>query len=130
VDDEAALIAPASGSALALSVVTFERRIAEAEAWVLGALGIDPAHPLTPLDETALVDVSSVERLIALRTIADAYDVAAAADPANAALAARAAHWRSSATEARHQTIAYLDLNGDGVPDATRRVDIVTFTRR
>jgi hypothetical protein len=67
--------------------------------------------------------------LIALRTIAGAYDTAAALTPADAALAAQATRYRRLAQEERHRTIAYIDRDGDGIPDTTRRIDIVQFTR-
>lgn len=128
-DSADAKIAPASGSGLAFTIVTFERRAADDESWVLGALGIDPAQPVDPLNELSLVDAAPVERLIALRVIAGAYDVASSQDPADAALAAQATLYRRLAREQRHRTVAYLDRDGDGVPDTTRRIDVVQFTR-
>jgi hypothetical protein len=124
-----AKIPPAAGSGLAFSIVTFERRILEEEAWVLGALGIDPAHPADPHDDLSIVDPAPVHRLIGLRVIASAYEVAASLAPADAALKAMAEMYRRRAREERHRTIAYIDRDGDGIPDTTRRIDVVQFTR-
>jgi len=128
-DSADAKIAPGPGTALSFSILTFERRTLAEEAWVLGALGIDPSHPVDPLDELAIVDPSPVERLIALRVIARAFEIASSQSPADAALAAQATLYRRLAGEERHRTIAYLDRDGDGVPDTTRRIDVVQFTR-
>ena len=128
--DADALIPPGDGSTLTFSVPTFERQIAEQQAWVLGALGIDPSHPETGLDETSIIDTADVEILIALRAIAHLYEVAAARAPTDDALAMQAAQWRTIERTQRHGTVVYLDLDGDGVPDATRRVDVVEFARR
>lgn len=124
-----AKIPPAAGTGLTFSILTFERRILAEEAWVLGALGIDPAHPVDPLDELSIVDPGPVARLIALRVIAGAYEAAAAAAPADAALAAQRDASRRLAREERHRTVAYIDRDGDGIPDTTRRVDVIQFTR-
>lgn len=130
VDSTQPKIEPTTGSALVLDVFTFARLIEFEHGWVLGALGIDPAHPTTPLDETDIVDTAGVERLIALRVIAGAYERAAAATPSDLALAQQASHFRELARRAAHQTVAYVDLDGDGVPDATRRIAVVTLTRQ
>jgi len=128
--DGDALIPPGDGATLTFSVPTFERQIAEQEAWVLGAIGIDPNHPTTALDETSMIDARDLETLIALRTIAHLYEVAAARNPADTALALQASQWRTIERTQRHGTVVYLDLDGDGAPDATRRIDVVEFTRR
>ncbi len=124
-----AKIKPVAGSSLAFSVHTFERAILAEESWVLGALGIDPEHPTVPLDDTVIVDLAPVERLIGLRVIARAFETASAQAPTNAALKEQAGTFRRRANEERQRTIAYIDRDGDGVPDATRRISVVQFSR-
>ena len=55
-------IPPGDGTTLSIDVRTFSRIIAEVEAWILGALGIDPADPTLPLDETAILNPGIFKR--------------------------------------------------------------------
>ncbi|MGI9014984.1 MAG: hypothetical protein ACR2GY_12145 [Phycisphaerales bacterium] len=127
--DAGTAVGPGDGSALAFSVLSFERQIAQQEMWVLGALGIDADHPGTPLDETAIIDTEPVRSMIAHRVLASVYEAASAGDTADASLAQRAVLARRNATDAMSRTVAWLDIDGDGVPDATRRIDVVIFAR-
>ena len=122
-------IAPADGSTLNLDVLTFARLITEVQAWVLGAFGIDSSDPVTPLDETAILNPGELESLIALRTIAQAFAAASALDPTDSSLSQRATLYASLAAEARGQAKAVIDLDGDGVADATRHLNVVSLNR-
>ena len=124
-----ARIAPGDGSTLSLEVITFTRLIAEVQAWVLGAFGIDASDPVTPLDETAILNPEEVEPLIALRTIAQAFAAASALAPTDSSLSQRATLYAGLAAEARRQTKAVIDLDGDGIADATRHLDVVSLSR-
>ena len=124
-----ARIAPGDGSALSLEVITFTRLIAEVQAWVLGALGIDASDPVTPLDETAILNPAEVEPLIALRTIAQVFAAASAIAPTDASLTQRATLYAGLAADARRQAKAVIDLDGDGIADATRHLDVVSLRR-
>lgn len=123
-------IPPGDGTALAINVITFGRLIAQAQEWALAGLGLDPQHPTQPLDESAIVNPLPVRRLIALRTIMLAFEQAAALDPENASLAARALLYARRAAAAARQVSALIDLDGDGLHEATRRIDTITFVRR
>lgn len=122
-------IPPAAGTGQKFTVTTFERQIAEAQAWALGALGIDPLDPVKPLDESAIVNVDEFARVLALRTIGDVYALAAARNPEDASLAARADLYRDRLRRAMNTTPMLLDLNGDGVADAARRLTTIALTR-
>lgn len=128
-DDSQDAIDPTPGMDQTFSVPTFERIASQETAWTLGALGIDARHPEHPLDESAVTNAADLRRYVALRVIARGFERAAAGDPGNLALAGRAAHWRAIEQSARHLTAVFLDLDGDGVPDATRRIDDVMLTR-
>lgn len=127
--DAQGAIDPAPGTGQTFSVHTFERLASREAAWTLSAMGIDASHPERPLDESAITNAADVRRYIAIRTIARAFERAASGDPGNLALAARASHWRAIERNARHLTAVFLDLDGDGAPDATRRIDAVVFAR-
>ena len=122
-------IEPDTGSSLNLEVLTFTRLIAEVQAWVLGAFGIDASDPVTPLDETAILNPEEVEPLIALRTLARAFAAASAIAPTDSSLSQRATLYAGLAAEARRQTKAVIDLDGDGIADATRHLDVVSLSR-
>jgi len=122
-------IPPTSGSSLKFSVTTFERQIAQAHAWALGVLGLDPHDPVQPLDEAAVVNVDDFARIIALRTICDVFASAAAADTLDASLAQQANVYRDRLRRAMNSTAILLDLNGDGIADTARRMTTMVLTR-
>ncbi len=122
-------IPPGDGTTLSIDVRTFERMIGEVEAWILGALGIDPADPLLPLDETAILNPQDIREVVALRTIAQAFAAASALAPTDASLADRAALYSQRAADVRRQTRAVLDLDADGIADAIRHIDVVSLQR-
>ncbi len=122
-------IPPGDGSTLSVDVRTFGRLIAEVEAWILGALGIDPFDPNLPLDETAILNPADIREAVALRMIAQAFAAASALDPTDASLADRATHYAQRAAEVRRQTRAVLDLDGDGIADAIRHINVVSLQR-
>ena len=124
-----AKIPPGDGSTLSIDVRTFGRMIGEVEAWMLGALGIDPADPLLPLDETAILNPQDIREVVALRTIAQAFAAASALASTDASLADRAALYSQRAADVRRQTRAVLDLDADGIADAIRHIDVVSLQR-
>ena len=128
VDDD--MIPPGDGEDLAISVPTFARIIAQAQHWALAALGLESEHPTQPLDESAIINPAPVRSLIALRTIMMAFEQAAALLPDDLSLEARADLYRRRAAAAARQVAALIDADGDGIPDATRRIDTIAFVRR
>ena len=122
-------IPPGDGSTLAIDVRTFGRMIAEVEAWILGALGIDAADPLLPLDETAILNPQDIREAVALRTIAQAFAAASALAPTDASLADRASLYSQRAADVRRQTRAVLEVAGGGSRTASRQIEDVSWTR-
>lgn len=122
-------IPPNAGSSLQFSVTTFERQIAEAEAWALGALGIDAHDPVKPLSPEAIINTDEFARIVALRTICDVFALAAARSVSPATLNLRRDAYRELLRRTIARTSILLDLNGDGVPDASRRLSTVTLIR-
>jgi hypothetical protein len=125
-----AKIPPGDGTGLAISIVTFGRLIAQAQAWALSSLGFGAAQPTRPLNESAIVNPEPVRRMMAMRTITQAFEQASALDPDNVSLLARAVLYMRRTIEATHQVAALIDLNGDGLPDAMRRMDTINLMRR
>lgn len=122
-------IAPNAGSSLAFTIWTFQRLIELAEQSILAALAIDPEHPAQPLETAAILNRPAVERIIATATIARACAVASAANPASESLKQRASDYERELERLRQQLIVVLDLDGDGIADATRRLAIAVFIR-
>ena len=122
-------IAPGDGSGLAIEVLTFERLIQQVQQSVLLEFGIDPSDPVRPLDESALLNPHSIGSLIALRTIHHAFAASAARHPTDQSLSERASLYARLAALAMRQTSCVFDLDGDGRPDTTRRLDVVTLVR-
>lgn len=122
-------IAPNAGSSLAFTIWTFQRLIELAERSILAALAIDPEHPTQPLETAAILNRPAVERIIATATIARACAVAFAANPASESLKQRVSDSERELERLRQQLIVVLDLDGDGVADATRRLAAAVFIR-
>jgi hypothetical protein len=123
------LIAPAQGSDLPVKIPAFGRQLSLSQGWVFGSLGIEVDDDGAPVDESILLNTIEIGRLIALETIARLLRLAAAHDPVDESLADLAVQYTAEVTAARQRTQALLDLDGDGVADATRRVGVVTLTR-
>lgn len=128
--DEDEQVEPSSGSGLTVEVRTFMRHIARIETQMLRTVGIDPDHPEQPLDEADILNPEALVHAVAVSTIARAYTLAAARNPADDSLEALRAHYARLTEIAFHETRVQIDLDGDGVADATRALDVVTFTPR
>ncbi len=122
-------IKPQDGSALPITIITFQRAIDQAQAWVLGALGLVDTGQVDDLDETDITNPEDVKRMIATLTIARVFAGAAAGAPADAELAAQSVLYSTRVRETAHQTRALIDLDGDGLPEATRRIDVLALVR-
>jgi len=123
------IIKPEPGSSLPVQIPTFARQTEVAQAWVFGALGLDPEEGEGGADATAILNPAAVGRLIAAETLSRVFRMAATADPTSASLADRAVFHREQTSAVRRQTRAVLDLNGDGSADCTRRVGVAALRR-
>lgn len=126
---EDSAIPPGDGTNLSFSVLTFKRLIQRMQHELLQRLGLHAEDPEHPLDETAILNPEAVGRALALQTIAQAFAEAAAVNPSDESLAARAAVYTRVAERAFLRTPVTVDLDGDGIADATRRVDVVAMRR-
>lgn len=122
-------IKPQDGNTLPFKIITFQRAIEQTQAWVLGALGLVDTGQVDDLDETDITNPEDVKRMIATLTIARVFAAAAAGAPADAGLAAQSALYSTRVRETAHQTRALIDLDGDGLPEATRRIDVLALVR-
>jgi hypothetical protein len=124
------LVGPAAGANQRMIIPTFKRLIDLAEAWALGALGIDADDPLQPLTTADIVDLESLKHVIAMRTIQQGFAISAALNPASAALKEQASLYGERLAEAKDHVKVLVKLDGDSQADSTRRMDAITFVRQ
>lgn len=128
--EDGELIPPSTLSTRPFSIHTFGPQLALAHAQVLNMLGLAPAGSSSALiSEDALLnkaDFATFEARLALKHLLTSAGTLSRDTAALAAL-------RSSldaAIRIAHQTlIAHIDLNGDGIPDSQRRLNIQYLTR-
>lgn len=105
-------IEPGDGSDLAWSLITMQRIIERAQHRILTPILINQADPSLSLGAEAIVNTSDIARVIALRAAHEAFVIASALDPEDAALRALADAYGESAAIAREQTVAVVAVNG------------------
>jgi hypothetical protein len=109
---------------------TFRPQISLVHAQVLRMLGIDPDAPSEAMvTEASIVNPLSLALAESLGALHIVYSAAAALSQADSALAARAQMYRQRFGDERQRAVARIDLDGDGEPDATRRLNVIQFLR-
>jgi hypothetical protein len=121
---------PSPATGVETLVTTFAPQIAMVERQVLRMAGIEP-EDTTPgvVTTSAIVNPTALTMLIALGTLHVLYAAAGASSSANGWLADRAAMYRERFAAARQNARVLIDLDGDGTPDATRKLNVVQFIR-
>ncbi|MBX3353417.1 MAG: hypothetical protein KF684_10850 [Phycisphaeraceae bacterium] len=116
-------IAPLPMSGASLRISTFGPQRAIVHRQLLAALGLDEqsASSVTNPHDLALVEALGALHLI----LSSAAALVGDASP----LWAKAALYRERFDRARRTLAAHLDLNADGLPDATRRITVVHLLR-
>jgi hypothetical protein len=112
-------------------IATFAPQIALVHAQVLRMLGIEPGAPASPgsVTESSITNSASLTLVESLGALHLIYTAAAALSGPASVLGARADQYRRRFSEERRLAAATIDLNGDGLPDATRRMNVFQFTR-
>jgi hypothetical protein len=122
--------APSPGSDLPVEVFSFAPQISMIHAQVLRLLGIDPDDPAE--DEPTEEDITNpgaLKRVEALGTLHLIFAAAAALGEPGSSVWARAEMYRDRFAAERRRAAARIDLDGDGIADATRRLNLVQLTR-
>lgn len=117
---------PVAASGVAFSLVTFAPQRSIVHRQLVGMLGLD--RPDGPGVE-AIVDASALAHAEALGTLHLVYAAASALSGPSSALGARAAMYADMFSRARQTLAVGLDLDGDGVVDATRRPALMQLVR-
>jgi len=125
------VLTPSPTSGKPLEVMTFRPQMAVVHAQVLRMIGIEPADPAEPdrPGESSITNPEALARVEALGALHLVYAAAAAPTEPGSSLWARADFYRRRFAEERRRAAARLDVDGDGVPDATRRLNVVQFVR-
>lgn len=111
-----------------VEVSTFAPQLALIHAQVVRMLGLAPSGSgggaPTEADVVNPEDLRLVEALGALHLV---YAAASAAGAEG--MASKAAMYRERFSAERQRVVARVDLDGDGAPDATRRMNVVALSR-
>lgn len=119
---------PSPVADLATEVFTYSPQIALVHAQVLRLLGIDPDAVESPT-ENDITNPEALKRIEALGTLHLVFSAAGALGEPGSGLLARADMYRDRFAAERRRVAARIDLDGDGVPDATRRLNLVQLVR-
>ncbi len=113
-----------------LIVPTFLPQIGIVHRQVLRAVGIEPDDPDDDaLTEDDITNPNGLRLLEALGALHLVFASAAALAPGGSPLAERAEMYRQRFADERQRAAARIDLDGDGLPDATRRLNTIVLTR-
>ncbi len=116
-------------SGVSVEVFTFEAALEGVHRRVLRMLGIEPDGTGGGLTASAITNPEALARLEALGALHAIYSAASAAGPVGAEMGERSEAYRARFSEERQRAAARVDLDGDGVPDATRRLNAIQFVR-
>ncbi len=126
-----AVIPPTAVVGAAVSIVTLSPQIELVHRQVLQMAGIegDGRAGTDVLAESAITNGAALVQVEALGALAMVLGSLAASSPDGGGLARRAAHFRTAYEVARRRAIVEVDLDGDGLPDAARRLNGLVLER-
>jgi hypothetical protein len=117
------------------TIHTFAPQIAMIEHQVLRMLGIEPSLTPEALGDPAAVTAASIKnpealnRAVSLGTLHLVFAAAAAVSPPDSPHWVRADLYRGRYENERQHAAAMIDTDGDGIPDATRRLNAMQLIR-
>lgn len=129
VEDDA--IPPVDAASKTVIVTSFRPQLALVHDQVLRMMGIEPADPVEDgkVHEGSVLNPASFVRLEAFGAMHLILSAAGATAGPGSVLTTRAELYRARFHEERQRVAARIDLDGDGVAEATRRLNIAQFVR-
>jgi hypothetical protein len=132
-DPEGDPLAPSPATGKPVVIYTFRPQIALIHAQILRMLGLEPAASDVAgvPTESNITNPAALRHLECLGALYLIYTAATAPDATwrTSHEFNRAQIYRDRFAAERHRTAAALDLDGDGRPDATRRLNLIQFVR-
>lgn len=130
-DDDDPLITPSPASTATTTVVSYRPQLRMVHDQLLRTIGIEPEDPaeLERVTEADITNPGALKAIEAMSTIHMVLSSAAALSGPDSTLWRRAQHYRDLVARERQRVGVRIDLDGDGVPDATRRLNVVQFMR-
>lgn len=129
-DDPAdAPLAPPAHTAASLIIATFGPQIIHVHDQLLRALGIEPADPGAAVSEANITNPAPLAVLETLGALHLVFSAAAALATDQDRLARKAQLYRDRFVARRNRLHVGIDLDGDGLPEATRRLNTIQFLR-
>jgi hypothetical protein len=124
-------IPPAPVTDQRAEIHTFGPQIAQAHHQILRMLGLEPQLPNQPGPDAVFnsAELAHVEALAALHAIFSAAVAPGGASPADPRLS-KIQMYQQRFQDARARAVALIDSDGDGLPDASRRLNVAQFIRR
>lgn len=118
----------ASGS---ISIVSFRPQLFIVHMQLLRMLGIEPGVPAQPgvATEADIVNPEALREVEALGALHLVLSAASSVSGPQSPMGQRAEHYRRLFASARQRAAARIDLDGDGVADAVRRLNVIYVER-
>lgn len=122
---------PAPSATDVCTISTFAPQIGLVHDQILRTLGIEPgeASAIGKVTESSITNAAAFKEVAALGALHLIYSAAAALGGSGSAADQRAALYRERFGAARWRAVALIDTNGDGVADASRRMNVAQFVR-
>lgn len=112
-----------------LVITTFGPQIASVHDQLLRALGIEPTNPNAQPSAADITNPAALARLEVLGALHLIFTAAATLSTTDDILRTKAEMYRDRFIAQRNRLAVGVDLDGDGLPEATRRLNTIQFIR-
>lgn len=123
------VLPPSAATAQDVWVATFAPQIGVTHRGILRTAGIEPDDPVATVTEAAVVNGGALTRLECLGALAAIWSAAGVLAGDSSPALQRAADYQRRFDAERRRVGVKLDLDGDGVVDATRSLNTVVVER-
>lgn len=124
-----AVLPPTPVTGAEVQVPTFGPQLEIVHNQLLRMIGIEPEDLTESIGESAIVNAAALIRVEALGALFLIYAAASGPSGPESPAGQRAEFYRRRFASEREVAAVRLDLDGDGIADATRRFNVVQFVR-